>query len=60
MLSFWYLTLKIKLTYSLPIFSLLLANRNCLSSGGDVAKKMWRGRVGYDDYEAEGGKISGE
>ena len=53
MYNVWYLTLKIKLTYSLPIFSLLLANKNSLISGGAAAKTMWRGRGGYDDDEGE-------
>ena len=60
MSSFWYLNLQIKITYYLPIFSLLLANRNRLSSGGAAAKKIWIGRGGYDDDEVEGGQISDE
>ena len=60
MLNVWYLTLLIKLTYSLPIFSLLLANRNRLSIGGAAAKIIWRGRGGYDDDEVEGYQLSGE
>ena len=61
MSNFWYLNLKIKLTYFLPIFSLLWGNINRLSSWGAVEKTIWRGRGGYDDNdEVEGGQISGE
>ena len=55
MSNFWYLTLQIKLAYSLPIFSLLLASRNRSISSGAAEKTMWRGKVGYDDDEVEGG-----
>ena len=55
MYNVWYLTLKIKLTYSLPIFSLLLANKNRLISAVTLEKTMWRVGGGYDDDEVEGG-----